>query len=132
MEVPLLSSLKPYERSNIADALETVKHEPGQNITEGEPSYWRARCWPQVCPHHDFIHNHPSNTRPGKLDVEYVHPKTKTEAPAPTVTATPAPEEDQVKAGSKHKPTTGTKKAASKNVAAAAKPKANTVTMEHP
>ncbi|KIW28073.1 uncharacterized protein PV07_07757 [Cladophialophora immunda] len=37
-EVPLLSSLKPYERSKIADALETVKYEPGQNIiTEGEP-----------------------------------------------------------------------------------------------
>ncbi|OAP65327.1 hypothetical protein AYL99_01299 [Fonsecaea erecta] len=37
-EVPLLSSLKPYERAKIADALETVKYEPGQNIiTEGEP-----------------------------------------------------------------------------------------------
>ncbi|OQU96394.1 hypothetical protein CLAIMM_02479 [Cladophialophora immunda] len=48
---------------------------------------------------------------------------------APTVTDTPAPE---VKAGSKHKATTGTKKAASKNLAAAAKPKANTATMEHP
>ncbi|OCT47838.1 cAMP-dependent protein kinase regulatory subunit [Cladophialophora carrionii] len=37
-EVPLLSSLKPYERAKIADALETVKFEPGQNIiTEGEP-----------------------------------------------------------------------------------------------
>ncbi|EXJ73575.1 cAMP-dependent protein kinase regulator [Cladophialophora psammophila CBS 110553] len=37
-EVPLLSSLKPYERAKIADALETVKYESGQNIiTEGEP-----------------------------------------------------------------------------------------------
>ncbi|KIW69237.1 hypothetical protein, variant [Phialophora macrospora] len=37
-EVPLLSSLKPYERAKIADALETVKFEAGQNIiTEGEP-----------------------------------------------------------------------------------------------
>ncbi|KAJ9611182.1 hypothetical protein H2200_004365 [Cladophialophora chaetospira] len=37
-EVPLLSSLKPYERAKIADALETVKYQSGQNIiTEGEP-----------------------------------------------------------------------------------------------
>lgn len=37
-EVPLLSSLKPYERSKIADALETAKFEAGSNIiTEGEP-----------------------------------------------------------------------------------------------
>ncbi|RVX75242.1 cAMP-dependent protein kinase regulatory subunit [Exophiala mesophila] len=37
-EVPLLSSLKPYERAKIADALETVKFEQGANIiTEGEP-----------------------------------------------------------------------------------------------
>lgn len=37
-EVPLLSSLKPYERAKIADALETVKFSSGQNvITEGEP-----------------------------------------------------------------------------------------------
>jgi cAMP-dependent protein kinase regulator len=37
-EVPLLSELKPYERSKVADALETVKFGPGQNIiTEGEP-----------------------------------------------------------------------------------------------
>ncbi|KIX00892.1 uncharacterized protein Z518_09957 [Rhinocladiella mackenziei CBS 650.93] len=37
-EVPLLSSLKPYERAKIADALETVKFEAGDNIiTEGEP-----------------------------------------------------------------------------------------------
>lgn len=37
-EVPLLSSLKPYERAKIADALETVKFESGKNIiTEGEP-----------------------------------------------------------------------------------------------
>ena len=37
-EVPLLSSLKPYERAKIADALETVKFESGHNIiTEGEP-----------------------------------------------------------------------------------------------
>lgn len=37
-EVPLLSSLKPYERSKIADALETVKFEAGAKIiTEGEP-----------------------------------------------------------------------------------------------
>ena len=37
-EVPLLSSLKPYERAKIADALETVKFAAGHNIiTEGEP-----------------------------------------------------------------------------------------------
>lgn len=37
-EVPLLSTLKPYERAKIADALETVKFAVGQNIiTEGEP-----------------------------------------------------------------------------------------------
>ena len=37
-DVPLLSGLKPYERSKIADALETVKFAAGQNIiTEGEP-----------------------------------------------------------------------------------------------
>ena len=37
-EVPLLSSLKPYERAKIADALETVKYQSGHNIiTEGEP-----------------------------------------------------------------------------------------------
>ncbi|KIW11551.1 hypothetical protein PV08_10852 [Exophiala spinifera] len=37
-EVPLLASLKPYERSKIADALETVKFNAGDKIiTEGEP-----------------------------------------------------------------------------------------------
>lgn len=37
-EVPLLSSLRPYERSKIADALDTVKHPEGSAIiTEGEP-----------------------------------------------------------------------------------------------
>ena len=37
-EVPLLSSLKPYERAKIADALESVKVPSGTNIiTEGEP-----------------------------------------------------------------------------------------------
>jgi cAMP-dependent protein kinase regulator len=37
-EVPLLSSLKPYERAKVADALESVKFSAGQNIiTEGEP-----------------------------------------------------------------------------------------------
>lgn len=37
-EVPLLSTLKPYERAKIADALETVKFSAGENIiTEGEP-----------------------------------------------------------------------------------------------
>ena len=37
-EVPLLSELKPYERSKIADALETVKFSSGESIiTEGEP-----------------------------------------------------------------------------------------------
>lgn len=37
-EVPLLSSLKPYERSKIADALDTVKHPAGSTIIqEGDP-----------------------------------------------------------------------------------------------
>lgn len=37
-DVPLLAGLKPYERSKVADALETVKFQAGQNIiTEGEP-----------------------------------------------------------------------------------------------
>ncbi|KZZ96933.1 cAMP-dependent protein kinase regulatory subunit [Ascosphaera apis ARSEF 7405] len=37
-EVPILSSLKPYERSKVADALRTVKYKPGETIiTEGEP-----------------------------------------------------------------------------------------------
>jgi len=37
-EVTLLSSLKPYERSKIADALETQKYSPGQTIIrEGDP-----------------------------------------------------------------------------------------------
>ncbi|RMZ81368.1 hypothetical protein DV738_g2320, partial [Chaetothyriales sp. CBS 135597] len=37
-EVPLLSSLKPYERSKIADALESVKVAAGEKIiVEGEP-----------------------------------------------------------------------------------------------
>lgn len=37
-DVPLLANLKPYERSKIADALETVKYSAGDNIiTEGEP-----------------------------------------------------------------------------------------------
>ncbi|KAM5468861.1 hypothetical protein MauCBS54593_004856 [Microsporum audouinii] len=37
-EVPLLSSLKPYERSKIADALDTIKHPSGATIiAEGEP-----------------------------------------------------------------------------------------------
>ncbi|EGE01931.1 cAMP-dependent protein kinase regulatory subunit [Trichophyton equinum CBS 127.97] len=37
-KVPLLSSLKPYERSKIADALDTVKHPSGATIiAEGEP-----------------------------------------------------------------------------------------------
>lgn len=37
-DTPLLSGLKPYERSKIADALETVKYAAGQHIiTEGEP-----------------------------------------------------------------------------------------------
>ncbi|KAJ5155419.1 hypothetical protein N7492_008222 [Penicillium capsulatum] len=37
-EVPLLSSLKPYERSKIADALDTIKY-PAEStiITEGDP-----------------------------------------------------------------------------------------------
>ncbi|RDW86430.1 cyclic nucleotide-binding domain-containing protein [Aspergillus mulundensis] len=37
-EVPLLSSLKPYERAKIADALDTIKFPAGENIiTEGDP-----------------------------------------------------------------------------------------------
>ncbi|KAL4928435.1 cyclic nucleotide-binding domain-containing protein [Aspergillus undulatus] len=37
-EVPLLSSLKPYERAKIADALDTIKYSPESLIiTEGEP-----------------------------------------------------------------------------------------------
>ncbi|KAK2765840.1 hypothetical protein FQN53_006783 [Emmonsiellopsis sp. PD_33] len=37
-EVPLLASLKPYERSKIADALDTVKHPAGSTIiAEGDP-----------------------------------------------------------------------------------------------
>ncbi|WEW55354.1 hypothetical protein PRK78_000784 [Emydomyces testavorans] len=37
-EVPLLSSLKPYERSKIADALDTIKHPAGHTIiAEGDP-----------------------------------------------------------------------------------------------
>ncbi|KAI5293293.1 hypothetical protein KEM52_005675 [Ascosphaera acerosa] len=37
-EVPILSSLKPYERSKIADALRTAKFKPGDTIiAEGEP-----------------------------------------------------------------------------------------------
>lgn len=37
-EVPLLSSLKPYERSKIADALDTIKHPAGETIIkEGDP-----------------------------------------------------------------------------------------------
>ncbi|OJJ39127.1 hypothetical protein ASPWEDRAFT_49182 [Aspergillus wentii DTO 134E9] len=37
-EVPLLSSLKPYERAKIADALDTIKHPAGAKIiTEGDP-----------------------------------------------------------------------------------------------
>lgn len=37
-EVPLLSSLKPYERAKVADALESVKFPAGHHIiTEGEP-----------------------------------------------------------------------------------------------
>lgn len=37
-EVPLLQSLTPYERSKIADALETQKFSPGQAIiNEGDP-----------------------------------------------------------------------------------------------
>ncbi|KAJ2974925.1 hypothetical protein NQ176_g5802 [Zarea fungicola] len=39
-EVPLLSSLTPYERSKIADALETQKFAPGALIIkEGDPGY---------------------------------------------------------------------------------------------
>lgn len=37
-EVPLLSSLKPYERSKIADALDTIKYPANSTIiTEGDP-----------------------------------------------------------------------------------------------
>jgi len=37
-EVPLLQSLTPYERTKVADALETVEYPEGSNIiTEGEP-----------------------------------------------------------------------------------------------
>ncbi|ODM19116.1 cAMP-dependent protein kinase regulatory subunit [Aspergillus cristatus] len=37
-EVPLLSSLKPYERSKIADALDAIKYSAGSTIiTEGDP-----------------------------------------------------------------------------------------------
>ncbi|KAJ5760807.1 cAMP-dependent protein kinase regulatory subunit [Penicillium odoratum] len=37
-EVPLLSSLKPYERSKIADALDTIKYPAGATIiSEGDP-----------------------------------------------------------------------------------------------
>ncbi|KAM0252919.1 hypothetical protein ACHAP5_000782 [Fusarium lateritium] len=39
-EVPLLSSLNPYERSKIADALETKKFAPGEVIIkEGDPGH---------------------------------------------------------------------------------------------
>jgi len=39
-EVPLLSSLTPYERSKIADALETQKFSPGSTIIrEGDPGH---------------------------------------------------------------------------------------------
>lgn len=39
-EVPLLSTLTPYERSKIADALETQKFPPGTTIIkEGDPGY---------------------------------------------------------------------------------------------
>lgn len=39
-EVPLLSSLTPYERSKIADALETKKYTPGEIIIrEGDPGH---------------------------------------------------------------------------------------------
>lgn len=39
-EVPLLSSLNPYERSKIADALETRKFAPGEIIiNEGDPGH---------------------------------------------------------------------------------------------
>ncbi|KAL1854208.1 hypothetical protein Plec18167_000125 [Paecilomyces lecythidis] len=37
-EVPLLSSLKPYERAKIADALDTIKYPAGSSIiSEGDP-----------------------------------------------------------------------------------------------
>lgn len=39
-EVPLLKTLTPYERSKIADALETQKYPPGTTIIrEGDPGY---------------------------------------------------------------------------------------------
>lgn len=39
-EVPLLSTLTPYERSKIADALETQKFQPGEPvIQEGDPGH---------------------------------------------------------------------------------------------
>ncbi|OAX77712.1 hypothetical protein ACJ72_07987 [Emergomyces africanus] len=39
-EVPLLTSLKPYERAKIADALDTVKHLAGATIiAEGDPGH---------------------------------------------------------------------------------------------
>lgn len=39
-EVPLLKTLTPYERSKIADALETQKYPPGTNIiNQGDPGY---------------------------------------------------------------------------------------------
>jgi cAMP-dependent protein kinase regulator len=39
-EVPLLSTLTPYERSKIADALETKKYRPGDVIIkEGDPGH---------------------------------------------------------------------------------------------
>ncbi len=39
-EVPLLSTLTPYERSKIADALETQKFAPGRTIIkEGDPGH---------------------------------------------------------------------------------------------
>ncbi|KAK1715810.1 camp-dependent protein kinase regulatory subunit [Colletotrichum lupini] len=39
-EVPLLQSLTPYERSKIADALETQKYAPGETIIkEGDPGH---------------------------------------------------------------------------------------------
>ncbi|KAK2755247.1 camp-dependent protein kinase regulatory subunit [Colletotrichum kahawae] len=39
-EVPLLQSLTPYERSKIADALETQKYTPGETIIkEGDPGH---------------------------------------------------------------------------------------------
>ena len=39
-EVPILASLTPYERSKIADALETQKFTPGETIIkEGDPGH---------------------------------------------------------------------------------------------